>query len=233
MYKERCIPNPVLSCFQKRPVLPAGQPEAPAAAVWSFTSCRLKHGAQPVYCKYLLTCGITCKRQKERLVPYIWQERAVFLHCKWVETLSKRQPEVLRDNGPPRSTFNKTAGICWGSASHGFTTPVEMTSILSRLLVAVCFLPISYHRATQWCIWKSTLIRNIFLYLTQRKSKRNSHTAWWNFSPLFYRHTTFPLPIYQDTCKTLRHDVFGGIFITALYMVYFLYCLGLLNLHKK
>jgi hypothetical protein len=224
-----CSQNQVLSCFQKRPVLPTGQSETPAAAFWAFTCCRLKPDAKTVYHKYLLTCGITCNSQPETQVSYIWRERAVLLHCREIETLSKRQPEVLCDNGPSRSIFNKTAFLSRSSVSlFQHTCGYDKT-------IDACFLHISGPRTIQRCIWKVPTKGNLSFYISQQqKAKRNSHKTCWNFFYSFVSTDgTLLLAIFQDTCKSLCHDMFSGIFVTALFVVYSLYCLGLLTFCKK
>jgi len=53
-----------------------------SCCVLGFHQLSTEPDAKNVYHKYLLTCGITCNGQPETQVSYIWQERAVLLHCR-------------------------------------------------------------------------------------------------------------------------------------------------------
>ena len=99
--------------------------------------------------------------------------------------------------------------------------------------VSACFLHISSPRTTQRCIWKVPQYET-FHFIPQKNKQQNEvltkHAEI--FPPLSFVSMagTFLLAIFQDTCKSLCHDMFSGIFVTALFVVYSLYCLGLLTL---
>jgi hypothetical protein len=70
---------------------------------------------------------------------------------------------------------------------------------------------------------KGTPMGNVSFYTSHNKKQNEiliKHAGIFS-SSLFSMHETFLLAIFQDTCKSLCHEVFSGIFVTALLDVYF------------
>jgi len=73
---------------------------------------------------------------------------------------------------------------------------------------------------------KGTSRGNLSFYTSKQQTANETLTKHPGIPPSFVSMDgTFFLAIVQDTCKSLCHDVFSGIFVTVLFVVYSLYFL--------